>query len=330
MAATDWKEEISDGEPAQLEALAETLLAIQKTNGGRWRALHAKANAGVSAELTVPDGLSDEARVGIFAKPGSYRGWVRFSNGTGRRQSDRRGDVRGIALKLVGVPGKKLIPGMEDAVTQDFLMIRTAKIPFRNSDEFVWLVTAAQSPATLVPKLLFRFGLGRGLRILKELKSDLGRPTPSLAATTYFTALPLRFGDRACKLSLLAQEKSDGQNGRTPEFLHEELAARLQKGPVHYDLRVQFFADEKSTPIEDASVEWQTPWVTIGKLALPQQEMDSPAGRALAERIETFSFDPWHAPIEFRPLGNMMRARNHSYRLSTQERGAAGEPTAFE
>ena len=144
----------------------------------------------------------------------------------------------------------------------------------------------------LVLKLLFRFGLGRGLGILKQFSQDLGRSISSLAATTYFTALPLRFGDRAAKLSLAAHEKADGKNGRTPDFLHDELAARLAKGPVHYDLRVQFFADEKSTPIEDASVEWQTPWTTIARLTLPQQEMESPAGRALAERVEQFSFDP--------------------------------------
>lgn len=53
----------------------------------------------------------------------------------------------------------------------------------------------------------------------------------------------------------------------------------------------------------------------------------SAKGQAAQAAIEKASFDPWHALVEHRPLGNVMRARNHAYRLSTQERGAAGEPT---
>jgi hypothetical protein len=50
----------------------------------------------------------------------------------------------------------------------------------------------------------------------------------------------------------------------------------------------------------------------------------------VAQLIESFSFDPWHALEEFRPLGNMMRARNAAYRLSTIERKAAPEPDGSE
>jgi hypothetical protein len=50
----------------------------------------------------------------------------------------------------------------------------------------------------------------------------------------------------------------------------------------------------------------------------------------VAEVCEGLSFDPWHTTADFRPLGNMMRARNHAYRLSTQERGASPEPDGTE
>jgi hypothetical protein len=65
-------------------------------------------------------------------------------------------------------------------------------------------------------------------------------------------------------------------------------------------------------------------------LTLPQQDLDSPRGRKLAEFVEKLSFDPWHALVAHRPLGNMMRARNYAYRESTQERAAAGEPDGKE
>ncbi|HEX4404127.1 MAG TPA: hypothetical protein VH560_04815 [Polyangia bacterium] len=62
---------------------------------------------------------------------------------------------------------------------------------------------------------------------------------------------------------------------------------------------MQFFVDETRTPIEDASVEWK--------------ESDG------------FSFDPWHAVEDLRPLGNVTRARV-AYRVSTGERKATAEP----
>ena len=76
----------------------------------------------------------------------------------------------------------------------------------------------------------------------------------------------------------------------------------------------------------DASVDWDAPWLTVGRLTLPVQDVSSDSGRRVTELIEKMSFDPWHALVELRPLGNMMRARNPAYRLSTQERKAAPEP----
>jgi hypothetical protein len=121
--------------------------------------------------------------------------------------------------------------------------------------------------------------------------------------------------------------------GTSPDYLAEELARRLKAGPVAYDLRLQFYVDAASTPIEDASVEWRedvSPFVTVGRLTLPQQDVSSTRGRRVSDHIESLSFDPWHALEEHRPLGNVMRARNHAYRLSTQERQAAPEPDGSE
>ena len=60
--------------------------------------------------------------------------------------------MRGIAVKLLGVPGKKVIPGMENATTQDFLLIRTSSTPFRSADEFVPFVMAIASPLIALPR----------------------------------------------------------------------------------------------------------------------------------------------------------------------------------
>jgi hypothetical protein len=337
--ATDWKETIAPGEAAHLEELAEQLRDLQRRHAeGKqpMRALHAKGNCGVTAELRVLPDLPPHARVGLFAEPATYRAYVRFSNGAGRRQPDGRGDVRGIAVKVVGVDGPKIIPGLEQARTQDFLAIRTPATPFRDADEFVWLVRAAERPALLLPRALARFGPLRAIGLLRRLAQGLGAPMPSLATTRYFSALPIKFGPYAVHYALDPLARPDGDEGakdRSPDRLGQELAARLAGGPVEYDFRVQFFVDEARTPIEDGSREWReadAPFVTLARLTLPQQQVDSPRGRRVSEWVETLSFDPWHTTADFRPLGNMMRARSHAYRLSTMERGAAGEPDGSE
>jgi hypothetical protein len=336
--ATDWKESITPDEPARLEKLAEGLRDLQKKRAKSappLRALHAKGQAGVEAELTVLPDLPEYARVGLFAKPATYRAYVRYSNGAGARQPDPKGDVRGIAFKVIGVDGKKIIPGLEDAKTQDFLLIQTAAQPFANADDFVFLVMAAANPALLLPKLFGRFGLGRTFKLLRGLGRGLARPVPSLATSRYWSALPIKYGPYAVHYELKPQasDAPGAKKGSTADYLHDELAARLARGPVTYDFRVQFYRDAQRTPIEDASVEWteaDAPFLTVARLTLPQQTLDSPRGQKVASFIETLSFDPWHTTADFRPLGNMMRARNAAYRLSTQARQAAAEPDGSE
>src|SRR3954469_19039151 len=138
--ATDWKESIPHDEQARFERHAELLREFQRARAAKHpvaRGLHGKGQAGLEAELIVLPDLPEHARIGLFARPASYRGYVRYSNGNGGRQSDQKPDVRGIALKVVGVEGKKIIPGMESARTQDFLAIAGPSTPFRNADDFV-------------------------------------------------------------------------------------------------------------------------------------------------------------------------------------------------
>ncbi len=333
--STDWKEVVLPDEEERFTRYAERLREMQRgrvRGASPRRALHAKGTAGVRAELRVHDDLPAHARAGLFAKPARYEGYARFSNGGGDVLHDRKGDLRGLAIKLVGVPGKKIIPGMEDETTQDFLFLHVPATPFRNPDEFIALVTAVGgNPLLLLPRLLGRLGIGRTFGLLGALQKLLAPPITSLATMPYYTATPIRFGDHCAQLSLMphAQPEAGATRGASRDYLGEELGARLAEGPVSFDLAAQFFVDEKRTPVEDASVVWReedAPRVVVGTLTLPSQDVTSGEGQQTAEAIEVMSFDPWHALVEHRPLGAVMRARNHAYRLSTMERKAAKEP----
>jgi hypothetical protein len=335
--STTWAEKIAPDEDARFERIAATFRALQEKNargGARMRALHAKPNLGVEAELEVLANLEPHLRQGLFAEPRAYRAYVRFSNGQGVKQADPKPDVRGVALKVVGAPGKKVIPGMEDARTQDFLLIKAREFPFRTPDEFAALVWAGRDPALAPLRVFGALGFGRGLELLRKLIAGIKEPPHSLATTQYFQPLPVRFGAYAARVALTPHAKAEGApSKKTAEYLAADLAATLRQGPVKYDLQVQLYVDEANTPIEDPTVDWSdadSPWATVARLTLPKQDAESPRGKKLAAYVESLSFDPWHAMVEHRPLGAVMRARNRVYRESTSQRGVAKEPDGSE
>ena len=332
MPSTEWKEAVADDEETRFAGYAEALKEIQAKsaeNGKPARALHAKGHNGLRAELEILPDLPEHARQGIFAAPGKYEAFVRYSNGAARRQSDRAGDVRGIAIKVLGVKGPKIIPGLESATTQDFLAIQSSATPFRTPDEFVAFVRAMQSPLSLVFRLLGAIGPVRAFQILGKVARSAGAPVGSLAGIPFYSALPIRVGPYAARFAFEPLQATDAAapEDRARDYLGDDLSARVAKGPIAYDMKLQFFEDETKTPIEDASVDWTSPYVKVARLTIPKQDTTSAEGRELAAKVEAMSFDPWHALAEHKPLGAMMRARKHAYYASIKGRDASAEPS---
>jgi hypothetical protein len=332
MPITDWKETVAPDEKTTFDGLAAQLREVQRAkaqaHGTVSRALHAKPHVGLKAELRVRDGLPSWAAVGVFSRPGTFKAWVRLSNGASAHQSDRLGDVRGLALKVTGVTGKKLIPGLEDAPTQDFLAILTPSMPFKSPEQFVGVVRAASGPKLLaLPRLLGVLGLDT-FRVLGQVQKGMAAKVDSLVEQTFFSVLPVRWGDAAVKYSFapVSPPPRTTPVEASDQHFADDVRARVVGAPLQWTLRVQGFVDEASTPIEDPTREWTSPWLEVADVVVPVQDPSSAQGRAVAAQVEGFSFDPWHAPIEFRPLGAMMRARSSAYRDSTIERKAATEP----
>jgi hypothetical protein len=323
---TRWRELIPPGEPERLEALARSLVSDGKLEG---RALHRKALLGVHGRLEVGDVPAD-LRHGLFAKPAGFEAFVRFSSGAGQRQSDQVGDVRGLAVKVVGVIGPKVIPGLEKASTQDFLSILTPTFPFKDPAAFVDVVVSARRGQLAVLGAVVRHVGVLGLfRALPRLQRSRDSSMLSLAERTYFSAVPLRLGPQAVKLRFRPIDLPPPVPATSgPEALSSELRARVEASPLSFRLEAQRFVDEPRTPIEDPTVEWPeslSPWAAVARLTIPAQATGSPAGQALAAYIERLSFDPWHALAEHRPLGAIMRARAVAYRHAVGARGAISE-----
>jgi catalase len=91
-------------------AVIEQSIRKEYRQGSARRDAHPKAHGCVKAELQVMDTLPHHLAEGIFIPGKSYQAWIRFSNGSrDASQADVKGDARGMAIKVLGVPGKKLL-----------------------------------------------------------------------------------------------------------------------------------------------------------------------------------------------------------------------------
>ncbi len=324
---TAWRENVTEGEEALLARLAEVLADIQRKKGGKDRALHVKVHAGLRAILHVEPGLPAFAAQGLFARPGAHHCYVRFSNGGSKRQHDKAPDLRGLAIKVLGVEGKK---ELGDASTQDFLLIDNDTLPFRTPEEFVTFLQCAQNEATLPFTLLGKLGF-RAFGLLRSLATEIRGKRGSLLDLAYHTVAPLRLGPYAARLHLEPSHHPSphARASSDPDYLAQELGPRVRAGGISFTLSAQL-AESEAESVEDVSSRWATSKVTLARLELVADDPASAAGKRLASFVESLSFDPWHCLTEHRPLGLTMRARKPAYFASTQTRKAAPEPDGSE
>src|SRR5688572_21825846 len=87
----------------------KTRITAASKGGVVRRDAHPKMHGVVKAEFIVEPSLPPELRVGVFAEPKTYQAWIRFSNQNDGLRPDRKIDIRGMAIKLMGVPGEKLL-----------------------------------------------------------------------------------------------------------------------------------------------------------------------------------------------------------------------------
>jgi len=309
-----WREVVGADEEERHRRQAELFVALQARKSARYgngRALHRKQVAALRATLTVPGDLPEYARQGLFRVPEKYDVWVRLSNGGFNRAADVVPDIRGFSLKVLGVSGPSALGG--EAVSQDFALINHERFSSATSEEFSTIVTTAgQTKGQLLGSLIRKPSL---VPRLKAVATALKEPFSGFATQDFFSAAPIAFGPYAVRVRLRALA---GYPNPGADDWAADVYDRLAGAPLDYDVQVQFFVDEQRTPIEDASVTWDAPYETVGRLTIGRQKPD----QAFAEEVEAAVFDPWNAKAEHRPLGEVMRARKVAYFASQQHRNA--------
>ena len=345
--STAWTEQLEPGERELFERFARNVLiprqteVSQRTGGNVGRALHTKLHAGLIAEFRVLPDLPEHARFGVFSEPRVFPAVVRFSNGESFNKPDRKAQPWGIAIKLFGVAGSKLLDDQKEAATQDFLAtshsVTSTVHHVRQFIAFIESAIEAEHTHSLLPVLLARkLGVYETARIMLDLLLSVGfSKVRSVATEHYFSPAPIKCGPYAVKFTVQPAEGTKQpatMRRQTDDFLREELAVRLREDDLMFDFAVQFYVNESLTPIEDSSVQWKSrhaPFVTVARLRVPKCDLSDPQTKVLSEKIDRLSFNPWHATEDHRPLGNVMRARKIAYQMSSEYRQHDPEPTGL-
>ncbi|MFZ2649311.1 MAG: catalase family protein [Burkholderiaceae bacterium] len=300
-------------------------------SGVMHRGAHAKPHGLVKAEFTVQAGLAPLWRVGIFKEPKTYQAWIRFSNSEGKRQPDKKRDVRGMAIKLLGVPGEKILEQEKTEQSQDFILISSNVFVtrgVRESDELAQALFGG-----MLAKLWYLLTHWVTLWLLVKVLRRCADPLQ----IRYFSCTPYLFGSHAVKYSAIPRIDTPGAipEDAHDDYLRQALVKRLKEGEVQFDFAVQLQTDAVAMPIEDPRREWSealSPFHKLATIRILQQDCDSAEQRSFGQNL---SFSPWHSLPEHRPLGGVNRARKVVYEaLSTfrHERNQAPrkEPLGWE
>ena len=319
----DLGERLSPNEAIKAEKIADIIEASirkQYATNLALRDAHPKAHGCVRAEFKINETLPKNLAQGVFVPGKSYQAWIRFSNASrDATQADIKSDARGMAIKLLDVPGKKLLADAPS--TQDFIMINHPVFFVNDPDRYISFMQDINSDGFL-KKLHLPFALGmKGTWIAFNSKSKISNPLQ----TRYWSMVPYQLGvgteRQAVKYSARACSTitTPMPHAPHPNFLRETMQSDLQKADACMEFLVQP-RTSNAMSIEDSMTEWkegQAPFYKVATIRIPQQIFDTPDQNKFCENL---SFTPWHAQLEHKPLGAINRMRKVIYDRISQVR----------
>jgi catalase len=285
------------------------------------RDAHPKHHGCVRAEFRIDADVPSELRHGVFAEPRTFPAWIRFSNGAPRVQSDHRRDQRGMAIKLLDVPGPKVLEDERDAQTQDLLLASAPRFFIRSIGDYVHFVRAAEKkPVFRVLGFFFGWNpLSWKLHDFRALLSTLKHAANPLCIR-YWSQTAYRLGPHTVKYSARPLHPAVPLSSRSSDCLREAMIDQLSRQPAVFEFMIQRQVDPVAMSTEDPTIEWPeslAPFRRVATITIPMQRFDSPDQLALAEHI---SYTPWHTLAVHEPLGGINRVRLEVYRTISKLR----------
>lgn len=319
------EEQIPADESALTQGIIEDAIRVVEQHRDNTRVLrdaHAKAHGCMKAEVTVSADIDSSLQRGVLSEPGkTWQAWMRLSNGNAYPQFDRARDARGMAIKLLDVPGEKLSKSPQHASEQDFVMFNHPAFFVRDVAEYKSNF-AAQADGKKAMAFFPSWNPSTWeIRHLIIALKTLSPAPETPVATTYNSIAPFKLGEHNIKYRVIPQPEAcpeyqlPEQNQDLPNFLRNALYQQLSldRVPACFALQVQRQNAEYYMPIEDPSVEWSetiSPFETVATIKVPAQDFDSREQNLFCDNL---SFNPWHALPEHRPIGGINRLRKAVY-----------------
>jgi hypothetical protein len=279
--------------------------------GGAQRFGNTKTFGVLRGEFSVLPGLPANLRRGLFANPGTYPAWVRFS-GPGPYAPPDIEDLGqcSVGIKVMGVPGPKLMA--DERFTQDLILVSPASFVTPNICENAKLQRWVRAKAPLAYAINpFDSHL---LHLFMQLLYSPMHANP--LEVQYYSNVPFLLGEgQAVQYSLkpILPARTKIPARPAENYLRDAMIRTLEAGAWSFDFMVQVQTDPHRMPIEDATVKWPerlSPYVPVAQLRLPAQRFDSDQQLAFADVLR---YNPWHSLAEHKPLGNSNRARRQMY-----------------
>lgn len=307
--------------------LLQEKMSREYPEGQTRRDAHPNSLACLQAEFIVEPDIPAELKVGIFEGPRTYPAWIRISSASDKVQSDKVKDLRGFAIKIMGVQGERFQPQNEEKETQDFILLSHPTMPLGTVKLFHDAVyySIKWSPLIFAARLV----LSGDFHILNELRKAIRNQTSPLDIRYWSTTPYLCGPDQCVKYSIVPTSnlKSVLPSKLTDHYLTENMEKHLSGNEASFDFMIQVRKDSGRMPVEDAGVKWsekESPFIKVATLRIPAQVFRTGEREELAEEL---SFSPAHSLMEHRPIGGINRARVKIYRhLSEFRHEQNGKP----
>jgi hypothetical protein len=292
------------------------------------RQIHTKMHGCLKATFTIEPGLPNELRVGLFKYEKSFHAWVRFSSASTQPKPDKKKDVRGIAIKIMGVPGEKILNVEHLQSTQDFLLMSSETYFAKNVQELSGLLAAVTSPHKIK---LIGYAINPAHWSLLKRVSQVNIALNNPVETRYWSTQPYQFGSTSAAVKYFLKPSPDNkiviENVTDNNYLRINLAQTLNNNEANFDFFVQFQTDADTMPIEDTTIPWTSTFIKVATLKIPAQDFDSKEQMVFGENL---SFNSWHALPEHRPLGSFNRVRKRVYEAMSKYRHEKNDLPVFE
>ena len=303
-----------DKEAVEIQEIIRTMkdfLAKNYPQGDIKRNFHPKMHGCLKGKLEIRDDIPEHLRLGLFRVPKNFEAWLRFSNAPPKVQSDKRSSGRGLAIKVLEVPGEVLEVDPIGVNCQNFLLTTSPILSAWNIPLYKKAIKAVLFGWK--ERLLFVLHPGHWRSLYLTLKYS--KKHENLLAQRYFSGGAFRYGERLfVKFLLLPHRPALGYSlsgQKKDDFLKEQLKSDMETQVQGFTLHIQVHENEITEPLENTSIVWKKEGIPVAELWIPQQDFD------FAERMEfgeNLSFSPWVCMADHEPVGAINRARRQVYK----------------